>query len=116
MERICRLPSGMVLERMQKPSAMRQHSVHRSPLRTTARSAGYCLTEIGSALISRTPSFEKPDETRRRLISAAEMASLATAVFPFRERRSRPPPASVWENQKKPREVPTYINDDGNCA
>lgn len=84
IERICRLPLAIVLERTQKPSAIRQQSVARSPSRTTGASAGYCRTEIGSASISLMSSFPIAEEMRRRLMSAARIAPLDT------EARSNP--------------------------
>src|SRR5215475_5141931 len=76
MERICRLPSEMVLERTQNPSTTRQHSVACSPSRTTACSAAYFLTLIGRSRMILISSSEMPTEVRRRLTSAAEMDSL----------------------------------------
>src|SRR5579859_1049657 len=110
IDRICRLPSAIVLERTQKPSAIRQQSVACWPSLTTDRSAAYGFTEMGKARISLTSSSDIPDEIRNRWTSAARIASLDTGSSDFRANSDlRIANALGQENPQGTRPVPTNV-------
>ena len=82
MERICRWPFIIVLERTQNPSITRQHSVGRSPSETMARPASHERTIIGSARMAAMSASSSPVTAFSRRNKVATINSLSKPDTP----------------------------------
>ena len=82
MERICRWPFTIVLERTQNPSITRQHSVGRSPSETIVRPASHGRTIIGSAADGGNVRLIEPVTASSRRNRVATIDSLSKLDSP----------------------------------